>query len=76
LSTTEGPLLLDLHDLGFTAVREDDFRMTSKISNPDTWMVLQELTIAPFSWPRRAEGCNHDDENNLRTVAFDGRSGQ
>jgi len=50
--------------------------MTSKTSNPDTWMVLQELTIAPFSWPRRAEGCNHDDENNLRTVAFDGRSGQ
>jgi hypothetical protein len=50
LSTSEGPLLLDLHDLGFTAVGEGDFGMTSKTSDPDTWMVLQELTVAPFPW--------------------------
>jgi len=52
LATAEGPLLFDLHDLGFTAVGEGDFGMTSKTSNPDTWMVLQELTVAPFPWPR------------------------
>ena len=50
LLTTEGPLFLDLHDLGFIAVGEGDFRMTPKTSNPDTWMVLQELTVAPFPW--------------------------
>ena len=50
LATAEGPLLLDLHDLGFTAVGEGDFGMTSKTSDPDTWMVLQELTVAPFPW--------------------------
>ena len=52
LTTAEGPLLLNLHDLGFTAVGEGDFGMISKTSNPDTWMVLQELTVAPFPWPR------------------------
>ena len=52
LSTSEGPLLLDLHDLGLPTVGEGDLRVTAKTSNPDTWMVLQELTVAPFPWPR------------------------
>jgi len=52
LTAAEGPLLLDLHNLGIPTVGEGDLRVTPKTSNPDTWMVLQELTVAPLLWPR------------------------
>jgi hypothetical protein len=71
LSVAEGPfLMLDLHDVCSTTVGEGNLRVTSKTSNPDTWVVLQELTVAPFPWPRCPKGCGHNCEKNLR--AFDG----
>jgi len=71
LVTSEGPLLLDLHDLGLPTVGEGDLRVTSKTSNPDTWMVLQELVMPPFPTgmrTTRTEASSHLREKNLRTA--------
>jgi hypothetical protein len=64
LPASEGPFLLELHDLCL-AVEGDGSLGSAQATGAQYWVVFQELVIGPFPPSTRSEGGHHAGETNL-----------